>query len=153
MAKARKLAITKGTVAEAVSAGWGEISSLAEEVREIVDNAPEGLNQTQRIQTLDETANYLENIDEPEVPEALSGVRVEWTQLLPRTARRGLSRADRCSNAVAALEVAATAAQTWMDDHEEEEGGEDHDAVLEFLDSVQGAIDDAEAAEFPGMFG
>ena len=47
-----------GTVSS-IEDAFAELQSLGEEAREIVDNAPEGLNQTDRINTFEDTASTL----------------------------------------------------------------------------------------------
>src|ERR1700722_16372839 len=65
-----KQEIVKMTVEAAVDEFYSGVESLASELREIVDNATDGLSQTQRIQTLDETASALEELYRPEISTA-----------------------------------------------------------------------------------
>jgi hypothetical protein len=51
----------------AVADAFSELQDLACEVRDVVENTPENLSQTQRILTLDETAGVLEGLIEPAV--------------------------------------------------------------------------------------
>lgn len=50
----------------AISDAYTELAELRDEVREVVDNAPEGLSETQRIQTLGETADRLDEFVDSE---------------------------------------------------------------------------------------
>lgn len=150
---------TVGAVTDAIT----ELQSLGEEAREIVDNAPEGLSQTDRITTFDETASTLESLDEPDVPPIIDGIAISYSERVNKNKRRGASRAARCSNAVALLEAAKTAAEDWLADLDEREtgaeegkdvaGAEHRDDVEEFISALSDIISEAENCEFPGMFG
>ena len=145
-----------GSVGDAVSSGFGELESLRDEVQEIVNNASgTGLENTSRIQTFEETASSLDGVDsEPDVPAILEGTQVGYIVMV---SRRGTSRAVRCSNAVSALQAAVDAANDFLEVErgkpEAERRDELIDEVEEFSNSVQEVIDNAEGAEFPGMFG
>lgn len=162
-------------VADAVSEAISEIQSLAEECREIVDNAGDGgLSQTQRIQTFDQTAGDLESCDELDVPDCVSELRFQAS--LEKTPKRGLSRARRCSNAVSLLQGALEAVQAFISEKEDEQSAketapdekepseeaqddsednlqEQIDEAQAFADELENIISYAEGAEFPGMFG
>lgn len=152
MARSRKSHQQTTSVADAIGHAWSEIQSLAEEVREIVDNASgTGLENTQRIQTLGETADVLEGLDEPEVPDALDGTTVSFSEQLPTRRDRGLSRAARASNAESAISAAAEAARAWLEETNEESDA--YAAVEQLADDLESAASDLSSAEFPGMFG
>lgn len=151
---AYKTITSTASIADCVSMGFSDLEELASEAREIVDNASEGLAQTQRIQTFDETASSLENITEPEIPETIDAT----TQLTysEQTKRKGCSRAVRCSNAVSKL----SAVVSWCEDRLNELADKEDDPAfvtcedIETLrDDCQQAIDEAEGVEFPGMYG
>ncbi len=55
-------------IEDAAADFYNEVQELAGECREIVDNASEGLAQTDRIQTFESTADTLENISEENIP-------------------------------------------------------------------------------------
>jgi hypothetical protein len=130
-------------IADAVSEAFSDLEELAGECREIVDNASEGLQATQRIQTLEASADELENLEPPEVPAALGELRVTYS--LPK--RRYTSRMARASNATTKLEACAAALQTIR-------GGDEHHAEAQALmDDLRSAIDPIECCEFPGMYG
>lgn len=150
-------------VADAVSMAFGALEELAGECREIVDGASEGLSQTQRIQTLDETASQLEGLSEPEVPDLLGQQRIEYVEA---TKSRGVSRAARRDNAVSALQAVVECLEERLADLEEKlkdgravtkvstDNVEGEIATVEGLrDECQSAIDEAEGCEFPGMYG
>lgn len=152
-------------VADAVSGGFSELEELASECREMFDNASEGLQQTQRLQTFDETASTLEGLCEPDVPEYVGELRFQVRQEIPNRPRRGLSRATRRDNAVALLQGAMEAIQERIEKWEanrDEEGAteaqqsENQDYIDEaqsLVDELESAIGDAEGTEFPGMYG
>lgn len=114
---AYKMQQSEATIADAVSNAFSDLSSLAEECREIVDNAPPGLDQSQRIQTFDETAGQLESLNEPDVPEKFGDEKVTYVEQINK--RRGPSRAVRCSNAVARLQAVVDHCGDWLEKFEE----------------------------------
>lgn len=136
-----------------IAGAVGSISDLMDlgaEAREIVDNAPEGLNQTERIQTFEETASNLEYLDEPDVPEFLSELPVKYTIMVSK--RRGESRAVRCNNATTALDAAIDVVEEFIESCTEEQS-EQRDEAETFRDALREIVDTAESCEFPGMFG
>lgn len=135
--------VTMG-LADAVSYAYGEISSLAEEVREVVDSAEGGRAETQRIQTLGETADTLENISEPNVPETLAQIQVSFLEI--PSGKRGLSRAKRRDNATSAMSGVVAILENLEDEALQDEADE-------LRDQVENDQSEAEGAEFPGMFG
>ncbi len=64
------------TLEHAVHDAFSDLEQLGEECREVVDNTPEGLNQTQRIQTLEATADESETSQGPEVSAELAELPV-----------------------------------------------------------------------------
>jgi hypothetical protein len=140
----------KSTVGAAADDARSELTTLGEECREIVDNASEGLANTQRIQTLGETADTLEGLNEVDIPEKVQEVEVEWTEQVPYDKRRGPSRDTRCSNAVQCLQACAEALRTWAEDAPDEEAESEAHSTADELDEIAG---EAESLEFPGMFG
>ena len=112
-------------------------------MREIVDGAPESLQQSERIQTLENTANELEGVEEPDVPDTLGKIVV--TYALPK--RRYMSRASRASDAMLMLEACSDKLRGIPEDdarHAEARG------LADDLDSI---ADTAGNCEFPGMYG
>jgi Rad3-related DNA helicase len=133
----------------AVEDGYARLEELRDECQEIVDNASDSLRETQRIQTLEETANQLSGADDmPEVPEALDGVVVCYTE--DRRKNKSHSRATRCAEAVSLLYYAKEASEEWLADNAEHESTDD---VQNMIDSIDEMISNAESCEFPGMFG
>lgn len=140
-----------GTVSSITDA-FAELETLGEECTEIVDNAEGGLAETQRIQTLGETASTLSNLSEPEVPECIGELEIRYADSVPKNKRRGPSRAARCGNACGVFTAAAEAAQAWLDDDANAEH-DDRDDVQTFIDECESLVGEAEGCEFPGMFG
>lgn len=145
-----KLVPCTGTVGAAVGDGFSALEDLASECREIVENAEGGLAETQRIQTLGETADTLENLSEPDVPNALQELAVTYSDQVPTDKRRSPSRATRCANACSQLTAAAEAVRTWLEENEGKDGANEAE---ELADALESAVSDAENCEFPGMFG
>lgn len=147
-----------GTVSS-ISDAFSELTSLGEEAREIVDNAPEGLNQTDRIQTFEATADALENLTEPDVPACIADLPVTYFESVPTRKRQGTSRATRCSNAIGIISAVRDVADEWVNEHvgedgEPKEGFEDDvEAVIQFVSECEEMESEAEGCEFPGMFG
>lgn len=133
-------------LASVVSGAFSEIEELASECRGIVENAPAGLDGTERIQTFDSTAEILESLSPPAVAEALSALRCSYTTTKPRK-RRGLSRAARCGDAIGMLQAVVDV----LGDIGEEDPR--HADALALTGDLEEAISEAEGAEFPGMFG
>lgn len=153
MAK-RKYKECKSTIADAISYAHSELASLAEECREVVDNAS-GTNRenTQRIQTLGETADTLEGIDEPDVDDTIGKFEVTYHEQLARSRRHGLSRGDRRDNAVQALDASIQVLQEKMEDEEKKKDDEEGPDYQTLIDDLERMKDDAESVEFPGMYG
>ena len=133
--RSRKMVDT--TVGEAVAEAFDELESLAEEVREAVDNS-EAFAQTQRVQTLDEAANILESLERLSVPKRLAPIEVSITKMPSRP-----SRADRCDYAVNLLQKCSDALEAKKEDAE----------AQALVDQIQEAASEAGTADFPGMFG
>jgi len=133
----------------AIEDGYSRLAELRDECQEIVDNASDGLRETQRIQTLDETANTLSETDsEIDVPETIAELIVNYTE--DRRKSKSHSRATRCSEATELLSAAKSVAEEWL---LENEGTNEGDEVQSFIDELDEMINNAEGCEFPGMYG
>ena len=156
-----------------------ELESLAEECREIVDNASEGLKNTQRIQTFEQTADTLEGIDvNVDIPDSLTDEVVDWSEGEQTRKGRSLSRADRRDNAIAGAQAVAERCREienedepeleerredetdegwseresmWNAEHDEWETRKDDACTL--ADTLEELIGEVEGCEFPGMYG
>jgi len=140
-------------LSDAVSNGYSELESLAEEMREWSDNMEEKLSHTEKYERVSECAETLEGFQEPDVPEFAQEQMLSVMQFQP--GRRGLPRRVRRDNAVNYLTVAKECAEEMKTEREGK--GDYFEAQCEELDELIGeleqTIDDAEAVEFPGMFG
>jgi hypothetical protein len=158
------------TLAAAIADGFSELESLAEECRELVDNASDMSRGTQRIQTFEETADTLESLTQPEEPPAvIAELAVAYSESVHRSKRHGPSRAVRCSNGVAMLTAAKEAVEAWMEESREDwedsdvqsiigdessdTRGEVYSAAEQLASDLDDLISSAEGCEFPGMFG
>lgn len=126
-----------------VNEAFSELENLTEECREIVDNASEGLRQTQRIQTFEQTADTLENLREPDVDESLEDIQVTYSSMESSRKGRGLSRANRCSEAVNSLNAVVEALEQLPET----------DETSNLKNELEEAANEAEGCEFPGMYG
>lgn len=132
----------KSTLAEAVEEAWDELQILAEEMREAFDNTPESLQGSGAGEKRGEAADALEDLSEPSVPEALK--LVEVTYYVPASVpKRGLSRSARRDHACGVLDRLVEVL------NEKEENKE----AMELAQELEELKDNAEAVEFPGMFG
>jgi len=144
-----KMTSHKSTIKNAVEEALNDLTGLAEEIREVVDNAEGGLANTPRIQTLGETADTLDGINEPEIDGAIGDIELEYTQS-QGSGRRGLSRSARRDNAVSILDSCISTIQEKADALEEGDQKEELEGLVNELEDIKGA---AEECEFPGMFG
>lgn len=135
-----------------VSSAIETLQELGNECREIVDNSGEALANTQRIQTLESTADALENINDIDIPDCAAELTITYSEAVPTRKGRGASRAVRRDNAVAVLEAAKDAAQNRLDD-KSDDTSEIGDDLQAFIDEIENVVGDAEGVEFPGMFG
>jgi len=154
----RKYQECKASVGDAISGAFGDLTTLAEECREVVDNVSgTPLENTARNQTMGETADTLEGLSEPDVDDdRLNAIMVTWMEIQPRNKRAPLSRSDRRDNAIAALDAALNALIEKKDALEEADKTDDNelvdviDSLINDLEQIKG---EAEGVEFPGMRG
>ena len=138
------------TVEAAVSAAFGELESLAEEMRSWYDNMPESFQNAERGERVGEAADTLEQIQAPELPKLLEERDIVEVSMYP--VRKRASRADRRDWAVGLLDQAASMIRTLAEELEKEEGTED-DTLEGIADEIESAKDEAEQVEFPSMYG
>lgn len=131
-------------------------------MREGYDNM-EGANlgATARCQTYGETADTLEAIDQPDLPEGLG----EITTVRYPTLSKASGRAHRASEAASVLNLAADRIEQWVadkrdmleerddDDNAEVENELDLDDLETLVEELRDAAGNVEGCEFPGMFG
>jgi hypothetical protein len=130
-------------IAGAIDDVFGDLEGLASDCFEAFESTPENLQQSYRMQVLENSADELENLQAPEVPEALGKVSVKYS--LPK--RPYCSREARKSDAATILEACTHTLEDIPD-------GDDRRADAQALiDELRGAIDTIETCEFPGMCG
>lgn len=165
-AKAYKDVPYKTTAHNAYEDGKSELESLGEEMREWADNLEAGnLGHTEKYEQVNSAADEIENAvsNLPEAPDWLEEIgEVEFSQSVSRRKGRAPSRAVRRDNAVASLRAAFEAVSAKAselgekdDDPESEEGSETKERIQEmeeFASEIESACDEADGAEFPGMY-
>jgi hypothetical protein len=159
MASKLKQTPHKGSLADAVSEAFSELQSLGEEMRDAFDNTPESLQQSAVGEARGEAADALEGLDEPDVDDMFGSVPVEWSTFHKRRESRSLRRDNACS----ALDQAISALQALQDDdeaikaitaeHTDKSIDDIKEAAESLRDDLERLKDDAEAVEFPGMYG
>ena len=112
----------KTTVSEAIEDAYSILYDLHDQAQEIVDNAPGGLSETQRVQTFSETADALDGADSsPDVPADVAELSVEYIEMVKKSKRQGPSRATQCSNACSALAACVESLDVWLELHSEDD--------------------------------
>lgn len=148
------------TARSLVEDAYSVIEDLAGEAREIVDGASNtGLENTQRIQTFSETADTLEDLSIPDLPDVFDEVEVVR---LP-TISNATGRAHRMGEALSDMQLACDEVEKWLEDKKQsgEAATEDEDEKEELDESeiesaikdIRDAVNAAEGVEFPGMYG
>lgn len=128
---------------------------MGSELRDWYDNLPEGLQQADKGSTLDESANTLEGLSEPTIPDIAAQINVVIIQGLDVS-----SRSQRSAEAVGAMQevrdhlddvvnaghfLNADGSNTELDDDEKRE-------LTDFMDELDNVIGEAEGVEYPGMY-
>jgi hypothetical protein len=155
MSRSYKVEKRTTTVSAAVSDALSELQELGSEMREWFDNMSEGLQQTGKAETISCTADSLESVSEPDVPECVAELEVTYFESVNRDKRRGPSRAVRCENAVAMLNAAKDAVEAFTSSKGEGDGV-DQDVISEvdqLVSDLDDVISEAEGCEFPSMYG
>jgi len=139
-----------------ISDAFGEIESLADEMREAFDNTPESLQGSGAGEARGEAADTLENLhgDQPDVPE----VCAEMSCVFIPSKDLG-SRPKRASGVQDMLTTAAGEIRQYIEDkQEEEEGKKDEDKtdfseLEELADKCEEIGEEVGGVSFPGMYG
>jgi hypothetical protein len=140
----KKVELTKEPLGDAIGNAFSQLEELGTECREVVDNtAAPGLSGTQRILTLDETANVLEGLSPPDIPNELANIEVEYDDTLPRRAGRGV----RATSAVGIIEAVVQVL------HAIDENDPRHGEASGLADELENIAGEVEGCDFPGMFG
>jgi len=138
------------TIQNAIDNGVGMLQELRDELQEVVDNAPENLRESERIQTLSNTVEVLDSFVD-------DGYELESDELASETfefkemSMKGASRAYRRDQAVRYLEDAAMALSIWLDAQDAESN--DVDLADDMVQRIEDAVANAYECEFPGMMG
>lgn len=136
------------TVADAVSEALGEVSSLAEEMRNWADALEEKFSATEKYSRVNDCADLLEGVSEPDCPAELSDVEVTVQDPLPNPRA---SRADRLGTACDMLSACVDRLGEIYDDESQPHGKREAAGVLR--DDVEDIKSELESADFPGMYG
>ena len=93
------------TLEDLVSAAQSEVESLGSELRDWHGNLPEGINSSDKASEIDEAASTLENINFPDVPDALCQIKVMHLPALEQDSRpkRSAEVASMLDDAIDAL--------------------------------------------------
>jgi hypothetical protein len=136
----------KATIGSIVADAYSDIETLAEEMREQVDNM-EGTpaENLPKFEVVSEAADTLENVNTtPDVPSHIEAREIEYFYSVNKNKRQGPSRVVRLSNACEALRQ--------IIEHLDTEGEKD-DALRDFSSELQDTIDNVEGVEFPSFRG
>jgi len=176
MTGAYKMEVQRITLADAIANGYSEIQQLRDEMNEWKDNLENGnLGHTDKFSRVEECAEALDseadNEPSEELPADLVLKEVSVSVQVNRRKNKGPSRAVRCSNACAYLQVVCDELEGIMEDlptepEEDDEGRitpeaekaaeeaqEEKDTLEEIRDHLQSTIEAVEGIEFPGMYG
>jgi hypothetical protein len=132
-------------ITELVSDAFSEFNGLADELQEWYDNLPESFQNGEKGETLQSASDILQSLQEPTVPDFLSGVQ---TVFVPSKAN---SRPQRCAEAVRMLEevIEKLSDETDTENYTAPQKEEMEDLINELTE----AAGEAEGVEFPSMYG
>lgn len=164
MAVKIKYTEVKGTVGDAISAGFSELEELGQEMREWADNVEEKLSHTEKYERVNECAETLEGFDEVEVADSvLNELDCSYQHGMKASKKSPYPRWLRRDNAVAAIRAAAETLQAWIDnedagdvertEEQQEEFDQRKSDAEDAIRELEEAADEADNVEFPGMFG
>lgn len=155
----RKVKTSEWCVADAISAAISTFTELADELEGWYENLPEGLQQGDlgdRLQQAIDTLREAENVSIEaglDDGEGIGGVRFSFTE---SASKKRQSRRQRCDDAVSLLESAISAAREELDNDEDEETGKysnSKDDIESCLDELENLCSEAGSVDFPGMYG
>jgi len=178
MARKLKTEQHRGEVADVENAYSTLTEELGGEMREWYDNMSENLQGGDKGSQVEEAASTLEGLECPDVPEAVAGLEITYTQQ-HKGGKKGDPRWLRRDNEVSIITAAAETVRGWIDDAQQAitdselpDDAED-DSTLQFreedwdlgalksaieeaetfADALESSVSDAEGVEFPGMYG
>ena len=167
MAKRAKKPTHKTTstlIADGISQAFSEIEELGSSMREWFDNCNENLQQSDKMQTVEQTADTLEGLSEPDLPDWLTpeqsdeGPRFDHVEAnITPLAYSRRSRATRCSDTASLLQNIVDRLNEIEEEEEakkEKDKNQDKiDEIGSLRDELENAISELEGCEFPGMYG
>lgn len=139
---------------------FGEAEILGDEMQSWYDNLSEGLQQTDKANSVQEAADAMQGRTLPDLPDITEHIK---TVYLP--SKNVTSRGDRAAELAAQLHRAAEVIESWLDDQQfDEDGngkitidGKEYAFEKEELETLASECEDAaqefEGVEFPGMYG
>lgn len=148
------------TIEDAIDEAWGELTTLAEEMREAFDNTPEGRQNDGAGAARGEAADTLENLTEPTMPDELkvkegedpAKFTVKWSvRILSPSAERRKTRSDRRYEATETYSAVKDFLEGIADNSEY--SNDEKEAAATLVDEIESVVDEAEGVEFPGMYG
>lgn len=151
----------KGTVRDLITDGLGDLEGLREEMTTWRDNmSSTTAANTTKFQTVEETADALENMDleqtpEGNIPENLMDIEAEWPELVVRSGRAGPSRSTRASNACNRISVAIEVLEGITKAAEatsHELATEEREQIEAYIEELEQLVDEVGNLEFPGMY-
>lgn len=152
MAK-KKMITREGTLDGIVSDAFGTFQTLRDEIAEWRDNLESnGMEHLPKYEQVSECADALDGFcdEEPTMPETTLGeMTLKWEE---SGRKKSNSRASRLSDAVEDIRRVVEHIQEYLEAHQDDPIDEDG-AWDQYASDLQNAIDEAEAVEFPGMFG
>jgi hypothetical protein len=142
----------KKSLPEAVERAYSEFQMLGEEMREAFDEMGEKAQEGPKGQATEETADLLEQLDEPSVPKLLEEIEVTWQERTMTS--KSTSRADRRDAAITVLEGVIDALDKKLQEIEEiadtvDGKLEQTNEVESFREDIGNLIDNASSIEFP----
>lgn len=151
--KSYKTVQRKADLSSCVYEAYSEIASLAEEMQEAYDNMTSGgmTDEHPKVVAVSEARDTLEGKDEPEMPDILDGIEVNWSEQIPKDKRHKTARWARLANACAALGAAADAVREAFGP--EDNAKDFEEAREELADALEETMGEVEGVEFPTMFG
>ena len=144
------------TLADAANEAYSEFTALGEEMRAWAESLEEKFSTTDRYARVTEAADTLEGLSEPSYPDWASNAKVQISELAKPP--RKVSRASRRDQACSILDTCMEACNEWLDENDKPEKqsvemlalvGE----ITQLRDDLENLKDEAEAVEFPGMYG
>jgi hypothetical protein len=143
--------MNEDTIEGAITSAHGMLVELGEEMRNWYDSMPENLQGGSRAETVQETADTLEGLEAPTIPDFISS-RTEKVVKVNHLKKKKASRPTRRDYAIDILSAVKDVLEA-----EIAEDSEDDTVLVEDINSLIGEIDqlisDAEGAEFPGWAG